>query len=233
MSWGDDLAGWWLDEVSGDPAYREEIVPLALELIEPKAGDLLLDLGCGEGRMMEAVADRGARPIGCDVSRDLSRRAAARGPAVVGRLPDLGWLRDGSVDGGFAVLALEHLGDLGRVMTETARVVRPGGRLAVVANHPVFTAVGSAPVLDPADGETLWRWGDYFGEGSTTEPAGSGRVVFHHRSMQDWLNAAATAGWSLQRLVERPAGRRQVERDPLLAGQESIPRLLGAAWLRR
>ena len=85
MTWGDDLAAWWLGEVSGDPAYGEEVVPLALEMIAPQSGEIWLDLGCGEGQMMRAVSLSGAVAIGCDVSPMLAGEAAASGPVVISR----------------------------------------------------------------------------------------------------------------------------------------------------
>ena len=232
MSWDDRLADWWIGEVEGDQAYAEEVVPLALEVAGAAEGERWLDLGCGEGQVMRALGAAGVRVVGCDASPELAARAAEAGPAVVGRLPDLAWLQAASCDGAVAVLVLEHLDDLPPLLAESARVVRPGGVLAAVLNHPAMTAPGSAPVFDPDDGEVLWRWGAYFGSGSTDEPAGEGTVAFHHRSTGALLEQAAAAGWSLERFVERPAGSGQAARDPLLALQASIPRLLGVRWRR-
>lgn len=232
MTWGEDLAAWWLDEVVSDPAYREVVVPLALGVIAPRAGERYLDLGCGEGQVMRVVARSGALVIGCDGSPALAKRAAAAGPVVVGRLPDLSWVADGSLDGAYAVLVVEHLAGFGDLLRAAARAVRPGGMLAVVANHPAYTAPGSAPVLDPEDGEILWRWGPYLEEGSSGVPAGRGSVTFHHRPLGHLLSAAADAGWCLERLVEHGVGEAQAASDPLLSAQRHIPRLLAARWRR-
>jgi hypothetical protein len=110
--------------------------------------------------------------------------------------------------------------------------VRPGGVLALVANHPAYTAPGSGPLVDTEDGEVLWRWGPYMEEGSSEEPAGGGSVVFHHRSLGVLLTTAAGAGWRLERLVEHGVGEQRAAEDPLLAAQQQIPRLLAVRWLR-
>jgi hypothetical protein len=105
--------------------------------------------------------------------------------------------------------------------------------LALVANHPAYTAPGSGPLVDPDDGEVLWRWGPYMEAGCSEEPAGAGTVVFHHRSLSRLLTEAAAAGWCLERLVEHGVGERRAAADPLLAAQRQIPRLLAARWVRR
>ena len=232
MTWDEETAEWWVGEVSSDPAYREVVVPLLVDVLEPAAGMQCLDLGCGEGGVMRALAQRGVRPIGCDAAPALAERASSAGPVVVARLPDLSWLAAASLDAAYAVLVLEHLADHAALFEAAARVVRPGGALAVVSNHPAFTAPESAPVLDPEDGEVLWRWGGYLGGGASEVPAGGGTIVFHHRSMGDLLGAAAAAGWCLERLVEVGVGEHLAESDPLLALQRDIPRLAGLRWRR-
>jgi len=231
--WDDALADWWVGEVAADPVYAGEVVPLALGVLDPVPGRLYLELGCGEGEVMRAVAGRGARVLGCDLSERLARRAAAAGPVAVCRLPDLSWVRAGSLDGACAVLVLEHLEELAPLFVEAARIVRPGGVLALVSNHPAYTAPGSGPLVDPEDGEVLWRWGPYMEEGSSEEPAGEGSVVFHHRSLGVLLTAAASAGWCLERLVEHGVGEERAAEDSLLAAQRQIPRLLAVRWVRR
>jgi len=102
----------------------------------------------------------------------------------------------------------------------------------VVLNHPVYTAPGSGPVLDPRDNEMYWRFGDYLHSGASTEPAGEGEVEFVHRPISDMFNAAAEAGWLLERVAEQGVGERAAERDALLALHKDIPHLLAARWRR-
>ncbi len=231
MTWGGS-ADWWIAEVASDPAYREVVEPLILELCDLRPGDRILDVGCGEGRIMSALARVGARPVGCDLDLDLLRRARGRGPVVRCRLPDLGWAASASFDGAVMSLVLEHLPDVDPMLAELGRVVRRSGFLVVVVNHPVFTAPGSAPVVD-TDGEVLWRPGRYLDVGYTDEPAGDGAIRFHHRPLSGLVNAAAEAGWMLERMVEQGVTAGQVARSPSLAGQEHIPRLAGFRWRRR
>src|SRR5690606_8911039 len=67
------LADWSLTEISA-PAYAEDVLPLTLELLDPRPGERLLDVGCGEGGVMRAVAASGADVVGIDGSLDLAVR---------------------------------------------------------------------------------------------------------------------------------------------------------------
>jgi SAM-dependent methyltransferase len=223
------LAAWWVDEVATDPAYREDIVPLAVDLLGAGPPPVL-EVGCGEGQVLRAIDV--VPKLGCDVSATLLRRARPEAPVVRCRLPELAWLRSGAAGSVVAVMVLEHVADVGRLLAEAARVVRSGGTLVVVMNHPAYTAPGAGPVIDRTDGEVLWRWGPYFATGAASEPAGPGKMTFHHRPLGSLLTMAAEAGWRMERCEERALGPAAVARAPGLAGQEHVPRLLGARWSR-
>ena len=231
MSW-EQIDSWWLEELAGDPAYKEEVEPLLLSLLQPEADQLYLDLGCGEGRLMQAVKAAGSRVVGCDISLRLLSKAIRYGPVVRCALPSLKWAKASSVDGAFVGLVLEHLRDEKTFFSSVANVVRPAGVLAVVINHPIWTAPDSSPIEDTG-GEILWRPGTYFGRGFSKEPAGDDEVMFYHRTMADLVSRASSAGWDLQRMEERGISPAQVKRFPDLEGQEHIPRVLGIRWTRR
>lgn len=232
MSEWTEHAAWWLDEVVDDPVYLLDVLPLAADLLGQLSG-VVLDLGCGEGQVMRAVAAAGSGAgavIGCDISPVLLTQAKQAGPVVRSRLPQLDWLRTDCVDTAYAVLVLEHLAELS-LFAAAARAVRPGGALVVVANHPAFTAATSGPIVDLTDGEFLWRWGDYFVAAPVAMPAGDASITFFHRPLDSLLNAAADAGWCLDRIVEVGLSVAAVAAHPGYAGQEQMPRLLGARWI--
>jgi len=229
MSWGDDLAGWWLGEVEADPAYSSQVLPLAMAMLDPQPEKRYLDLGCGDGRLLAAITAVGASAIGVDAAPRLAAIAARVGPVVVGRIPQLGFLADASVDGVVMVLVLEHLDDAAAAFGEARRVTRDGGVMALVMNHPLLTAPGSGPFVDPDDGEVLWRWGSYLSGGHTDEPAGPGTARFHHRSIGCLLSAAAASGWTLDGVQEAGHDPALTD-DPLLLAQVEVPRLIGIRW---
>ena len=122
------------------------------------AGRRVLDVGCGTGRVMAPLADRGATVWGVDPSEEMLREARAvvgrRGGlkrARAERLP----FRDRSFDR--AVLRLVvHLVDRPRAFAELARVLAPGGRAVVATFNPEhfarFWLNAIFPAVAPIDG---------------------------------------------------------------------------------
>jgi SAM-dependent methyltransferase len=98
--------------------------------------DVLLDVGCGVGRMTRAAARRAGRVIGIDVSAEMVGRAREtlrdvdNVELLVGDGTSLGGVEDASVDVVFSVVVFQHIPDpevtLGYVR-EIGRVLRPGG----------------------------------------------------------------------------------------------------------
>ena len=223
----DDLASWWQAESASDPAYVHDVNPLLIELMAD-TGTPVVDLGCGEGQGMRLV---GGAVMGVDLSISLAAHARAAGPVVVAELPDVSYFVDDAFAVAYSVYLLDLIADHDAFFANTARVVRAGGHLVVVINHPVYTAPTSAPLMDP-DGEILWRWGRYFVRGSEVVPVGPRTITFHHRPVGTLLTAASRAGWRLETMIERPLGPETVAELPGYEGQDGIPRLLGVRWAR-
>ncbi|MEN3314855.1 MAG: demethylmenaquinone methyltransferase / 2-methoxy-6-polyprenyl,4-benzoquinol methylase [Acidimicrobiaceae bacterium] len=94
-------------------------------------GSVVLDLACGTGDLCRALAAAGLRPVGVD--RSAGMLAAARTTAALVRGDGLHLpVPDGSVDGVTCGFALRNVLDLGAFFTECARVLRPGGRVALL-----------------------------------------------------------------------------------------------------
>lgn len=192
---------------------------MLLDILSVSQDATYLELGCGEGRVMRALRARGARVHAVEINDELAGHTWG---VAVARLPAIP-MRSAAYDGVYSVLTLEHIEDHVTFFSEAARVTKPSGIFALVMNHPVWTAPASTPISD-SDGEVLWRPGDYFSSGTSEIPAGGDTVIFHHRSISELLNAAASAGWSLERMVERPHHEHE--------DQAGIPRLLACRWQR-
>jgi demethylmenaquinone methyltransferase/2-methoxy-6-polyprenyl-1,4-benzoquinol methylase len=95
------------------------------------AGSTVLDLACGTGDLCRELAAAGHRPIGADLSFGMlaaARTAAPLFQADALRLP----VPDAAVDGVTCGFALRNFVDLPAFLAEVARVVRPGGRIALL-----------------------------------------------------------------------------------------------------
>ena len=102
-------------------------------------GDRVLDLACGTGDLAELCAARGATVIGVDFAGEMLRGARRRGvPAALAQadgahLP----LRDASVTAVVSGFALRNFVSLPEIFAELARVLAPGGRVALLdADRP-------------------------------------------------------------------------------------------------
>ena len=127
----------------------------------------MLDAGCGTGRLAAALAEEGlARVWGVDRSPEMlavARAKTRRAGFKLGMLEELPF-RDGWFDAAVAWLVV-HLVDRPKAFTELHRVLRPGGRLAVVTFDPAHFSgfwlnryFPSLEAVDRArfpDGETL------------------------------------------------------------------------------
>jgi demethylmenaquinone methyltransferase/2-methoxy-6-polyprenyl-1,4-benzoquinol methylase len=94
-------------------------------------GSMVFDLACGTGDLCRELAAAGHRPIGFDFSHGMLRVARTDAPLVeadILRLP----ARDASADGTTCGFALRNVVSLGGLFAELARVVRPGGRIALL-----------------------------------------------------------------------------------------------------
>lgn len=98
-------------------------------------GCLVLDVACGTGDLSRELARQRLRPIGADLSAGMlraGRGAIALLQADAGDLP----VPDAAFDGVACAFGLRNFADLGAVLTEMGRVLRPGGRLALLDVAP-------------------------------------------------------------------------------------------------
>ena len=108
---------------------RQFIAPL-LDAVEVSATMSILDVGCGPGYVSAAAAERGAKPIGLDFSKEMIAIATKMFPRIEFREGDAQNLpfKDGSFDRVVANFALLHLAEPERAMREANRVLKTGGR---------------------------------------------------------------------------------------------------------
>jgi SAM-dependent methyltransferase len=109
-------------------AFVYELAGGVLEWLDAKAGEHILDLGCGDGQLTQRIADTGASVVGVDASPEMVAAARARGVvADVASAEALPYTRN-EFDSVFSNAALHWMRDQDAMMAEVRRVLKPGGR---------------------------------------------------------------------------------------------------------
>ncbi len=155
------------------------------------SGSTVVDLACGTGDFCRELAQAGFAPIGADLSFGMLAAARTAAPLIHGdalRLP----LPDTSVDGITCGFALRNFASLPPFFAELARVVRPGGRVALLE------------VAEPPNRLLRFGHGIYFGKivplvgGLLSDPAAYRylpRSVAYLPEPEAMLEQLATAGF--------------------------------------
>jgi demethylmenaquinone methyltransferase / 2-methoxy-6-polyprenyl-1,4-benzoquinol methylase len=124
---------------------------LAVGSLALRRDSVVLDLACGTGDLCRELGASGLAPVGVDLSYGMLAAARTTAPLLQGdalRLP----VRPGSVDGVTCGFALRNLAELAPFVAELARVLRPGGRIALLE------------VDTPPNPVMRWGHGVYFGK---------------------------------------------------------------------
>jgi SAM-dependent methyltransferase len=132
----------------------------ALELLAPLEGRVVGDIGCGDGRYIDALREAGARVVGIDLSVGMLGGVSSPPPLVAADTQSLP-LTDASLDVVMMMHMLYHVPDPTMAVAEAARVLRPAGKLLVATNgrrhlaemnelwHPLLDRTGlRAPLED-------------------------------------------------------------------------------------
>ncbi len=129
-----------------------------INLLKPQPGSLLLDISCGQGRLVTLATQRGIQAYGMDFALE----AVAIGHA---ESPQAGWavadgeclpLNDGCIDYVMHIGSLEHYQDPDAGMREIARVLKPAGKACVFlpSSYGLFGNI-----------KHVWQTGDIFDDG--------------------------------------------------------------------
>ncbi|HET6948830.1 MAG TPA: ubiquinone/menaquinone biosynthesis methyltransferase [Acidimicrobiales bacterium] len=124
---------------------------LAVRSLALRPGSVVLDLACGTGDLCRELEASGLAPVGVDLSFGMLAVARTDAPLVEGdalRLP----VPDRRVDGVTCGFALRNFVELAPFFAELGRVLRPGGRIALLE------------VATPPNRVLRWGHGVYFGK---------------------------------------------------------------------
>lgn len=210
-SW-DSVASWYDKHLTGENTYHNKVVlPNLLRLVAPKRGETVVDLACGNGFFSEAFAKEGAQVTGIDVSEELIAIARKNTPAVsfhVSSAEKIDIVSDNSKDKVAIVLAIQNIEHTAKVFSEAARVLKVGGVLHIVMNHPAFRIPKrSSWEYDEKKKMQYRRVEEYLSESKSTIEMHPGKLnspqtISYHRPLQYYFKLLQKAGFTVERLEE-------------------------------
>jgi SAM-dependent methyltransferase len=190
---------------SGGLAWGTSQIPEAeLRILGDVAGEDILELGCGAAQWSIALAQRGARPVGLDLSerqlehaRRLMAEAGVDFPLIHGSAESVPL-----PDAGFDIVFCDHgamtFADPYLTVPEVARLLRPGGLFAFDHHSPIQTICWPLDADHVGDRLAL----DYFGMHRIDD----GEEVSFQLPYGEWIRLFRANGFTVEDLIEpRPA----------------------------
>jgi len=121
---------WDAQRYEGQHSYVWKFGASLLELLQPRGGERILDVGCGTGQLTAEIAKSGAYVVGLDNSVDMLGQARQNYPALTFVLGDATRFRfEDPFDAIFSNAALHWVKNAAAAVESIALALRPGGRL--------------------------------------------------------------------------------------------------------
>jgi len=178
-------------------------------------GKRVLELGCGGGPSLVAMAKQGAHAIGLDFSaeqlaaaRRLAEREKVRVELHTGDLAELVFLRADSIDVVFSAYALGLVEDLNRVFRQVHRVLKQGAPFVFSLPHP-----SSHLIDDDNPDQPLLVRRSYFDRSSLSYDWEGLPLSAHHHTFSDLFTGLSRANFSVDTVLE-PEPSAEVHRSP-------------------
>ena len=158
---------WDATQYDAKHAFVYEKAKGLVNLLAPKAGERILDLGCGTGVLTAEIAGTGARVLGVDQSEEMISQARKKYPGLKFETHDARKLRfNGEFDAVFSNAVLHWIPEAEEVVSGVARALAPGGRFVaefggkgniqtlVEGFHKAFSTLG----VEEPDGVSPWYY---------------------------------------------------------------------------
>jgi SAM-dependent methyltransferase len=135
---------WSADGYALNAAFVPALGAPLIDRLDPKPGERILDLGCGDGVLTEQIARRGAVAVGIDASPAMIEAARARGlDARLMNVEKLTFAEE--FDGVFSNAVLHWVKDADAAIAGVYRALRPGGRfVGEFGGHTNIAAISVA-----------------------------------------------------------------------------------------
>lgn len=212
QSWHHNARSWIEAIRNGTIESRLQVTDRAILLaVQGRQPERVLDLGCGEGWLLRALAERGIDAVGVDGDATLVEAARTAGSSPV-HLASYEELVDAKVDIGrdydlicanFALLQQ----DIIPLLAAMNALLAPGGALVIQTLHPWTAAAG-----DYQDG---WREETFDSFKGQWQP-----MPWYFRTLSSWIRALDMAGFRLAELQEPQHPQSAVPQSLLLVAEQ-------------
>ncbi len=120
---------WDAEQYEGRHSYVWQLGAGVVELLAPRPGERILDVGCGTGQLTSEIAKLGAQVVGLDSSTNMIGQARQNYPGLTFVLADATSFRfDEPFDAVFSNAALHWVKDADAAAESIRQSLRPGGR---------------------------------------------------------------------------------------------------------
>ena len=211
----DEMACGYSRFISDEFSYVKMVeMPAIMDMLGDMRGKLVLDLGCGSGEYALALARKGAKVTGLDISGkclELVREKAGKDNTeielVQGSVSKAGFLKGRQYDMIFSSTTMHYVKDIAGVFEQAWGLLKPNGTFLLSVVHPFYTA--TYPLADYKNVDKYATFGlRYFNHKvrKYVPPWAKFCTVNHcicyHHTMEDYFNALNGAGFTIESLVE-------------------------------
>jgi len=242
----DRLAEWWDDKIGDGNEFQDHLIEPATErMLALKAGEQVLDIACGAGRLARRMAGMGAVVTAIDQAERFLNRARERTKENKDRIRYLKLdatdpaavlsLGEGRFDAAVCTMALMDMSSITPLISALPTLLKAQGRFVFSVTHPVFNSGTARHVAEQyvQDGEIMVRSGItitdyaepfcYKGSGIPGQPEPQ---HYFHRPTSLLFNTCFKYGFVLDDMEEPvfPEGFQSGTNSPLAFSQmPSIP----------
>ena len=178
-----------------------------LKLLGNLKGKKVLEVGCGGAQCGIAMAKKGAKVTGIDISEEqlkFAKKLADKNKVDIKfiqrdfkKFPEV---KSNSQDIVFSAFALQYADNLTRTLKEINRTLKKGGIFVMSLDHPIFRIF--------ADNKQ-----SYFDMGKWIEKHGKDKFVMYNHTVSSLYNSLVEAGFSVEKIIE-PDSRKKYKGDP-------------------
>jgi ubiquinone/menaquinone biosynthesis C-methylase UbiE len=210
--WG-NVATWYDAHLQNDDTYHAQVViPNLMRLVDLKKEESLLELGCGQGFILEKFFSQSKHLTGVDIGKELIDIAKNKNKNIeytVGSAEDPQIFKNKTFDVIIIVLAIQNMKHLPLVVENISRLLKPNGRVYLVLNHPAFRIPQHSTWMFTEDKKTQMRIVDmYMSEKEISIDMNPGQknnkkiTPSFHRPLQLYSKAFAKHDFAITKIEE-------------------------------